>query len=38
MWAGLNPDQDDLPKHGTPGATGPAWYPLELTRGSRRSP
>ncbi len=32
MWAGLNLDQDDLPKHGHPRATGPAWYPLELVR------
>ena len=32
MWAGLNLGEDDLPKHGTPGATGAAWYPLELVR------
>jgi site-specific recombinase XerD len=32
MWAGLNLDQDDLPKHGSPVGTGEPWYPLELVR------
>ena len=32
MWAGLNLEQDDLPKHGSPVGTGAPWYPLELVR------
>jgi integrase len=32
MWAGLNLDQDDLPKHGNKAGTGAPWYPLELVR------
>jgi hypothetical protein len=32
MWAGLNLNEEDLPKHGRPGVTSAAWYPLELVR------
>jgi site-specific recombinase XerD len=32
MWAGLNIDQDDLPKHGNRAGKGAPWYPLELVR------